>query len=86
MQAAEEITEGISGRGACAGLGYRVEYKDEEQLQTVCDQYLLLVFEYDVVVRHAPRSGVVFECLQVLDVVVSRCYYTHGVKERAENR
>jgi hypothetical protein len=67
MQATKKVAEGVSRRGSRSRFGNRVEDQDEEQLQAVCDEYLLLIFEHDVVVWDAPGCRIVFERLRALD-------------------
>ena len=64
MQSTKKVPKEVLGCGPVACLWYWVEYEHQQQLQTVGDQYLPLILEHDMVVWHAPCSGIVLQCLR----------------------
>jgi hypothetical protein len=66
MQATEEMAEEVLRSGSIAGFRNGIQDQNQEELQTVGDQYLSLVLEHNVIVWHSPCCGVVLEGLQGL--------------------
>jgi hypothetical protein len=64
VEATEEMPEEVLRRRPIARFGDGVQDQNQEELQTVRDEYLSLVLENNVIVGHAPCCGVVFEGLQ----------------------
>jgi hypothetical protein len=66
VQAAKKMAEEVLWCWAVtvARFGYGVQYDHKQQLQAVCDKYLSLVFEYHMVVWHAPCCGVILQRLR----------------------
>jgi hypothetical protein len=63
------MPEEVLRRRAVSGLGNRVEDENEQQLETVSDKDLLVIFEYNMVVRHTPGGRVVLQRLLSLSAV-----------------
>lgn len=63
------MPEVVFRRMAISRFGNWVQHKNEQQLQAISDEDLLVVFEYDMVVRHPPGGGVVFQGLLSLSAV-----------------
>lgn len=57
------MAEEILGGWTVARFWDGVQNKHQKELEAVCDQYLPLVFEDYVIVRHAPCCGIVFQSL-----------------------
>lgn len=54
VQPAEEMAEEVLRWRAIAGFWNGVEDQNQKELKTICDEYLLGVFENDVVVWNTP--------------------------------
>ena len=57
------MSEEVLGRRTVAGFRYRVQDEHQKELQTICDQYLFLVFEHHMIVWHSPCGRIVFQSL-----------------------
>lgn len=63
MQASQEVTIVVFLSACMSTFWYGIKEYDEEELQTVCHEDLLGIFEYYVIVWYSPARGVIFQSL-----------------------
>lgn len=85
MQSTKEVTKEVLWRGSVSWLGYGIQNEYQEELKTVGNQYLPLVFEDDMIIRHTPCRGIVLQGLRGSARNRGTEHQTDSIQQRAQH-